>query len=318
MAPGYARMSVGLMSSTPVQINGKGSAGDLSEVIVDVDRVTAHAAGGWVTVSETPVTVDILRLGDSAVALGFGDLPAGKITQIRLHVLDASAPYVTLTADGSQVPLKVPSGMQSGIKIQGPWNLDECSLTSVTLDLDRKKSIHVHPTGHEDLWILRPVIRAGGTSTGVGCDDGMTPPDGGDGTMDPNDPGDGSGGNGGPDDGTMDPGDPSNGGHDGNGGPDHGMLDPTNPGGGDGIGVPGDADGDGIPDSMDPDGGSGTGVPGDADGDGIPDSMDPDGGSGTGGPDPTTGGGDGGTCQSSSECGPTSYCGPSGICIPVL
>jgi hypothetical protein len=269
-AEGYGRLAVGLLSSTPISghpgnggANGggpKGSVRDLDEIIVEVDRVTAHAAGGWVTVSETPVIVDILRLGESAVALGFDDLPAGRINQIRLHVIEGSAPYVTLL-DGSTVPLKVPSGMQSGIKILGPFDVEACAVTTINLDLDRKRSIHVHPRGHEDLWILRPVIRPFSGRSDVGCDGDAPDPDDPNNPNDPNDP--------------NNPNDPT-------------FPDPVDPNDPDGDGVPNpsdpDDDGDGFPDPIDPDS-NGDGVPDDDDGDGVPDFDDPD-DDGDGIPDP--------------------------------
>jgi hypothetical protein len=314
-APGYGRLAVGLSAS---QANGGGGGGsngasrnnvlDLSELIVEVDRVTAHVAGGgWITLSEAPTTVDILRLQDSAVALGFADLPEGKITQIRLHVIEGSAPYVTLSENGEQVPLKVPSGMESGIKLKGPWDIRACTLTTVEIDLEWKKSIekaiHVHPRGGGDLWILRPVIRVGGASADVGCDE-ETPPPGGnnpnDPSFDPDDDGDGvpdvddpdADGDGVPDDpdgdGLPNSGDPDDDDDgfpdgmdtddDGDGVPD--MIDPSWPTPDtDDDGVPdildGDDDGDGVPDAADPDR-DGDGIPDDLDGDGIPNATDDD------------------------------------------
>jgi hypothetical protein len=294
-APGYARVALSLSSSSQMQTVGKGSVSDLSEMIVDVDRVTAHAPGGWVGISDEEVTVDILRLGDYAVPLGFADLPAGKITQIRLHVLEDSAPFVTLAADGSEVPLKVPSGMQSGIKLKGPWDLEACTLTNITLDLDRKKSIHVHPTGHEDLWILRPVIRIGGGSSDVGCDDGMTPP-GENEPSEPNQPNDPNGPN--------DPNDPN---------------DPNQPGPTDPSNDPGapssepDADGDGVPDSVDGDP-SGPGEGYDPTDPGAPGLDQPGGGSDPAGGDPSD---PSATCANSIDCGATDYCSESGFCQPI-
>src|SRR5262245_57454937 len=76
----------------------------LAEAHVTVDRVTVHSSGQWAVVRDgINADVDVLKLADSAVELGFGDLPAGKITQIRLHVASSPAPHVVLT-DGSQLP----------------------------------------------------------------------------------------------------------------------------------------------------------------------------------------------------------------------
>jgi hypothetical protein len=161
---GFARVSVGLTASA------RAEAGGATEAILAVDRVTVKAEGGWVTLRDSiDVTVDVLQLGDSYEALGFADLPPGRIKEIRLHVDGDQPSYVTLE-NGDRVPLKVPSGESSGLKIKGDWQLDECTETRIELDLDGKKAIGLHATGKNDLWILRPTIKAGHTVLAGDCD----------------------------------------------------------------------------------------------------------------------------------------------------
>src|SRR5437879_436383 len=58
-----------------------------SEIIVTIDKVTAHSTeAGWVKLSGSEVTVDILKLAQLGTALGFANIPAGKITQLCLYV----------------------------------------------------------------------------------------------------------------------------------------------------------------------------------------------------------------------------------------
>jgi hypothetical protein len=149
-----------------------------------VERVVAHSAtGGWVTLSSTPLKVDLLKLQSQAAALGMLALPAGTITQIRL-VVSAEGNYVV--TGGTQVPLKVPSGCESGIKIMGPWQLPECHRTDVTLDFDGKNSIWYHPAAQGSEWILRPVIRVKKSETAeVGCTPSSGGPDAGSDTPPP-------------------------------------------------------------------------------------------------------------------------------------
>jgi hypothetical protein len=173
---GVARLRVALSTSGAAampmgQGNGNKHQVALDEAIVTIDRVTVHSSSvGWVTLRDSiNVAVDVLRLGDHAAELGFADLPTGRINQIRLHVDGASPPYVT-TADGERVPLKVPSGEQSGLKVKGNWELDDCAETTIDLQLDGKKAIWIHPTGHGDLYILRPTIKAGSSVIPGECD----------------------------------------------------------------------------------------------------------------------------------------------------
>lgn len=177
VASGKGRLAVELVDAPTVKV---------SEINVTISQVTAHAASvGWVEVMSGPaVTVDLLKLKDHAMALGFADLPTGKVTQIRLFV-DAAAPNHVVLPSGEQVPLKVPSGEQSGIKIKGPFEVSACATTLVTLDFDGHKSIWVHPTGQDELWILRPVIHAkqvvqvGDMCADAGSPSGSPSPDGG-------------------------------------------------------------------------------------------------------------------------------------------
>jgi hypothetical protein len=129
----------------------------VDEIWVNVTSVRAHdTTSGWTTVSSTPVTVDLLKLQNYAMQLGIVTLAAGKVTQIRLVVAPTGNHVVV---GGVEQPLEVPSGIESGIKIHGPWEIDSCQQTTVTLDFDGHKSIWYHPTGQGDSWILRPVIR---------------------------------------------------------------------------------------------------------------------------------------------------------------
>lgn len=145
----------------------------VDEIWVNVERVVAHStSAGWVTVSTTPVLVNLLALQTESASLGFVNLPAGTVTQIRL-VVSSDGNYVV--TGGNKVPLDVPSGSESGIKIIGPWEVPECSRLTVTLDFDGKNSIHLADRG--DLYNLRPVIRVKKAEVAeIGC---TSTPDGG-------------------------------------------------------------------------------------------------------------------------------------------
>lgn len=133
----------------------------LAEIIVHLREVRVHSSGGgWKTIMKEPKTIDILKLADEAQALGFADLLAEQdVTQVRLVLSETDPSHVT-TEDGTQYPLKVPSGVQSGIKVKGLWRVERCMVSSIDLSFDHEKSIHVHPTGDKERYILRPVIKA--------------------------------------------------------------------------------------------------------------------------------------------------------------
>ncbi|MBK7857155.1 MAG: DUF4382 domain-containing protein [Archangiaceae bacterium] len=197
----------------------------VKEIIVTIDKVTAHStSAGWVALSGTDVTVDILKLAQYAQQLGFANVPAGKITQLRLYVKEGGTQYVTRD-DGVRVDLKVPSGIQSGIKLKGLFDVSACKAATVPLTFDAKHSIWVHPTGQGDEWILRPVIRTGKVDVAdMGCEPTGNPP----GSMNP----------GGMNPGGMNPGGSSDGGVNPGGSSDGGPPLIETPGMGGGVGTP--------------------------------------------------------------------------------
>ncbi|MFZ9886893.1 MAG: DUF4382 domain-containing protein [Myxococcota bacterium] len=161
--------------------------GQLQEAKAIVHAVSAHIAGrGWLPLMEGRVEVDFLRLSESAADLGIAALPTGKVTQLRLYVLEDEAAYVVDSA-GERHPLLTPSGSQSGIKIKGNWNIGPCESATLELSTRASKAIHIHGRGADDSYLLRPVIRADGMTAAPidGCvpgagEDGVPGGDAGD------------------------------------------------------------------------------------------------------------------------------------------
>jgi hypothetical protein len=169
-ASGPGQLSVSLKAAAPSAPALAGPPPAVSAIWVDVTLVRAHSAeGGWVTLDTAPARVNLLAIADAGIDLGLADLPAGQVTQLRL-VVDPAGDNVVVTDGGVELPLVVPSGSQSGIKIHGPWDIDSCEETTVTLELDGHRSIWAHPTGSGEEWILRPVIRAVATQGPGTCE----------------------------------------------------------------------------------------------------------------------------------------------------
>lgn len=171
---GQGRLAVALVDAPVPQV---------SQVVVHVTKVTAHhETEGWLTITPpgvsdaSPLAIDLLTLQAPAqpLDLGLAALPPGRVSQLRLYVTQTGN-HVVLAAGGAEVPLKVPSGPQSGIKVKGPWEILACNQTSLVIDFDAKKSIWFHPAKQGDEWILRPVIRTRSAVTEpVGCDEGCS------------------------------------------------------------------------------------------------------------------------------------------------
>jgi len=138
-------------------LNLTDAACGFDEVNVVVIGVRVHRAdqegGEWTTVRDDTFTVDLLTLSNGqSIVLADTLLPAGKYTQIRLLLGEGC----TVVVDGQTHDLEVPSGEQSGLKLNHPFTLYPDVLYSATLDFDASRSIHM--TGN-DQYKMKPVIR---------------------------------------------------------------------------------------------------------------------------------------------------------------
>ena len=134
------------------------------EVNIVVDRVEVHASGsdsssGWFTINDVPASYDLLTLRNGvSQALGDQKLAVGKYTQIRLIIGAGS----NVVIDSITYPLTIPSGFQTGIKLNREFEIAPDQVYELLLDFDVDRSIHL--TGSGD-YMLRPVIRVQPTVT---------------------------------------------------------------------------------------------------------------------------------------------------------
>jgi len=146
---------------------------DFQAVYVTVDAVEAHQANGeeWTTVVTPGKTVNLLDLMNGVrEELGVAALLSGHYTQMRLilgndpqqnslNIFNQSHPYANylIDDDGTLKELKVPSGMQTGIKIVCGFDINQNQTTELILDFDAAKS--VVKAGSSGKWLLKPSIK---------------------------------------------------------------------------------------------------------------------------------------------------------------
>jgi hypothetical protein len=148
--PGFGSVRVS-MTDAPAQYD---------EVNIVVREVHVHQGGageetGWVVVRpDSAATYDLLDLRNGVfVTLGFEDVaPSGHYDQVRLILGTGS----NVVVDGVAHPLVTPSALQSGIKVNGSFDVPVDGLVEVMLDFDAAQSIHVTGNG---TYMLQPVIR---------------------------------------------------------------------------------------------------------------------------------------------------------------
>ena len=113
--------------------------------------------GGWITVFSGVAIVDLLEAGSVEAFLGSATVPAGKVTQIRLVISDAT------WVDGAVTkPVVCSSCTQTGLKIvtMGKLFVPLGGTLHVTLDFDREHSLQADKDGFR----LDPVVKIARTS----------------------------------------------------------------------------------------------------------------------------------------------------------
>ncbi|AKE51162.1 DUF4382 domain-containing protein [Kangiella geojedonensis] len=109
----------------------------------------------------SPKTIDLLELtGDESLELlPETDLTAGEYQWMRLMVnAERGVTDSYIDIDSARYSLFVPSGSQSGLKLNRPFVIAAGGLTDFTIDFDLRKSVHEPQNDAEDYY-LRPTLR---------------------------------------------------------------------------------------------------------------------------------------------------------------
>jgi hypothetical protein len=102
-----------------------------------------------------PGLYNLLAFSDGKdTLLADATIPAGSISQIRLILGDNN--YL-ITKDDQKIPLKTPSGQESGLKVQVHQEVAGGILYRLTLDFDAGRSIV--KAGNSGNYLLKPVLR---------------------------------------------------------------------------------------------------------------------------------------------------------------
>jgi hypothetical protein len=132
--------------------------GDYDEVNIEVIGVEVHVGegeneSGWKTLDTEAGIYNLLELTNGLdTLLGEIEIPAGKISQIRLKLGDEN----TIRIGEEVFDLSTPSGQQSGLKLQVHETLSAGITYKILLDFDVAKSIVLTGNG---TYKLKPVIR---------------------------------------------------------------------------------------------------------------------------------------------------------------
>jgi len=148
--PGVSRLQISLIDAPA----------DYEEVNIDIQDVlinrTTDEDGGWESLDSIQTGIyNLLDLTAGMEALlTDSEIAAGRINQIRLVLGNENSVKI----EGEIIPLKIPSGGQSGLKINLHQDLVEGITYKLLLDFDA--ALSVAQDGNSGLYTLKPVIRA--------------------------------------------------------------------------------------------------------------------------------------------------------------
>lgn len=139
----------------------------IKAIYVTIAEVQVHKSGvsdetgNWQTILTPDHTYNLLDLvNGTLVSLGTAPLAAGSYDQLRLILKN---PNYFVDNDNQITDLKVPSGLKTGIKIVGGFEIAAGQPTDLVLDFDAAKSLV--RAGKSGKWLLKPTIKIAETFT---------------------------------------------------------------------------------------------------------------------------------------------------------
>ncbi|XYI02164.1 DUF4382 domain-containing protein [Sorangium sp. So ce1128] len=152
-AEAQARLAL-TISEVSVHIAGDAEANERGGDGESTGDESADEAG-WITVFSGEATVDLLDATSTEELLGSNEVPAGKVTQVRLVLAGAELVDGPITT-----PVSCPSCSESGLKIvtAGAVEVSPGGTLHLTLDVDQASSLIRDEGGYR----LDPVIKIAG------------------------------------------------------------------------------------------------------------------------------------------------------------
>ncbi len=165
---GYGSLKLPFMTKNDDE-DGNGQGGrpmsTIEAVYIDVLRVeinnTEDESSGWKAISEYDdgLVINLMEQtnGDFEV-LGIAELEEGFYPQIRLVLSDENR--IRIEGEENDADMKVPSGQQSGFKINLGLDVEAGQEYIIMLNFDAEQSIVQTGPPHNPGFILKPVLRA--------------------------------------------------------------------------------------------------------------------------------------------------------------
>lgn len=157
-----------------IKMNMTDAPAEFDVVNIDIQSVEIHIEdnedSGWKVLDVEPGIYNLLNYTNGVDTLiAAGDVPPGKISQVRLIL----GPDNSVVVEGEVEDLTVPSGQQSGLKLNFNKELEPGLVYEFWLDFDAQRSIVKTGNGK---YILKPVIRVFSKNT-TGSIEGYVDPE---------------------------------------------------------------------------------------------------------------------------------------------
>lgn len=143
---------------------GDAAVDGATEVVVVFTGIELHSNGDTRSIDfAEPREIDLLAYQNGATVNLIENLTvdAGEYQWLRLKVLaepnQSDGSYI-LFESGEQFPLFIPSGSETGLKINRPFRVAAGGITRLVADFDLRKSI-IAPPGQAPNYLLKPVLR---------------------------------------------------------------------------------------------------------------------------------------------------------------
>jgi len=145
---GYGRIRVVAFDSPPDD--------NIEHIYLHVREVNLKTQGeSWITLARPDTVIDFLDLVNGInVVMADTLVPTGTYKELRLVLGTGNS----VVAGGVTYDLKVPSGMQSGVKIKMDFSLSNREVAELYVDFDASKSVKWNPG--QDLYMMHPTFKA--------------------------------------------------------------------------------------------------------------------------------------------------------------
>jgi hypothetical protein len=134
---------------------------EYDSIVLCISKATLEPGSVTLFESDSCVEIDLLDHQVNPFLLTVKDIPAGSYNQIILNVDD----IYTEGGPCDEKPIKIPSGRVK-INPQEPIDINSGDKIAITIDIQAKRSINLHPAGNSGKCIFRPVIIAEITNLG--------------------------------------------------------------------------------------------------------------------------------------------------------